>query len=179
MMDAPVIAKSPAQTVLRAIGEVGEFTKVEMAPAQFAYLPTKHLSDTKQASKANALKELVNRAPPELDIQVPSLATRSHKMELTAIATDMDGVADAYVYHGNKKVLFRSNRAAKDPTQLELKIPLELNPGLNIVTVIARQSDDVTTIRSIVVRRDGPNGEAMPTPKGVDFGADWEFNGDD
>jgi hypothetical protein len=31
----------------------------------------------------------------------------------------------------------------------------------------------------MVVRRDGPNGEALPTPKSELFGADWEFSGDE
>jgi carboxyl-terminal processing protease len=44
-----------------------------------------------------------------------------------------------------------------------------------VVTVVAREDEHIATRRTMVVRRDGPNGEALPTPKSELFGEDWEF----
>jgi carboxyl-terminal processing protease len=53
-----------------------------------------------------------------------------------------------------------------------------LNPGVNVINVVARESEDTATRRTIVVRRDGPNGESLPTPKAELLGYDWEFTSD-
>jgi hypothetical protein len=37
---------------------------------------------------------------------------------------------------------------------------------VNFITVVARESPDTATRRSFVVRRDGPAGELLATPKG-------------
>jgi len=42
----------------------------------------------------------------------------------------------------------------------------ELQPGINVITVVARESDDSATRTTMIVRRDGPNGEPLTSPKG-------------
>ena len=49
----------------------------------------------------------------------------------------------------------------------------------NVITVVARESEDTLSRYTMIVRRDGPNGEALPTPKMELFGEDWQFSGDD
>ena len=46
------------------------------------------------------------------------------------------------------------------------------------LAVVARESEDTATAQTLVVRRDGPNGEALTTPKRDSFAADWEFEDD-
>jgi hypothetical protein len=41
--------------------------------------------------------------------------------------------------------------------------------------VVARENEHTATRYTRVVRRDGPKGETLPTPKGEEFGADWQF----
>jgi carboxyl-terminal processing protease len=81
---------------------------------------------------------------------------------------------DAYIFVGSRKVFYESN---KNGNRHEMKFSLEaeLSPGVNVVTVVARENEDTATRYTMVVRRDGPNGEPLPTPKSELFGADWEF----
>ena len=43
------------------------------------------------------------------------------------------------------------------------------------VKSVAPCAPDTATRHTMIVRRDGPNGEVLPTPKTELFGADWEF----
>jgi hypothetical protein len=45
-----------------------------------------------------------------------------------------------------------------------------------VITVVARENEDTASAQTLVVRKDGPNGESLPTPRGDNFGADWEFS---
>jgi carboxyl-terminal processing protease len=42
-----------------------------------------------------------------------------------------------------------------------------------MITVVARETADTITRRTIVVRRDGPDGSILKTPKTDDPVADW------
>ena len=42
---------------------------------------------------------------------------------------------------------------------------LPLRPGVNVVMIVARENPDTTSRRTFIVRRDGPGGELLPTPK--------------
>ena len=72
------------------------------------------------------------------------------------------------------KSLYRANQGP-NPREMTFKVTAELQPGVNMITVAARENEDTATRHTMVVRRDGPNGEPLPTPKSDLFGADWEF----
>jgi carboxyl-terminal processing protease len=48
---------------------------------------------------------------------------------------------------------------------------------MNVITVVARENEDTATRHTMVVRRDGPNGEPLPTPKAETLGEDWDLGG--
>ena len=120
----------------------------------------------------------LTHSPPLLEVEPAALATRSNKVHLQGTATGNDRVLDAYVFVGARKVFYQSNRKGKDPKKLSFSFDAELNPGINVITVVTRESEDTATRRTMIVRRDGANGEALPTPKSDDFGEDWEFSGE-
>jgi carboxyl-terminal processing protease len=72
-----------------------------------------------------------------------------------------------------------SNRKSNHPKKLDFAFDAQLKPGVNVITVVARENEDTASAQTLVVRRDGPNGEALPTPRGDNFGADWEFSDDE
>ena len=79
----------------------------------------------------------------------------------TATASDDARLLDAYIFVGSRKVFYRSNRNGADPKQMAFDADLPLRPGVNVVTVVARENPDTTTRRTFIVRRDGPNGELL------------------
>jgi carboxyl-terminal processing protease len=81
------------------------------------------------------------------------------------VANDDAQLLDAYIFVGSRKVFYHSNRNGSDPRHMAFDADLPLRPGVNVVTIVARENPDTTTRRTFIVRRDGGNGELLPTPK--------------
>jgi carboxyl-terminal processing protease len=56
---------------------------------------------------------------------------------------------------------------------------LPLRPGVNVVTIVARENPDTTSRRTFIVRRDGVNGELLQTPKTDDELSETAANDDE
>jgi carboxyl-terminal processing protease len=160
--------------VVERLGKVGEFTKISLGGNRWGFVESKLLDET-QAPLRFAFKPWLSRSPPLLDVKPAQLATTGDRVKIEASVTDADRVLDAYVFVGSNKVFYQSNRKSAEPTKLSFSHEALLKPGINVITVVARESEDVASRTTMVVRRDGPNGEALPTPKSDLFGADWEF----
>ena len=104
-------------------------------------------------------------APPALDIPQPELATTNSHTVVRGTASDDARLLDAFIFVGARKVFYRSNRDGADPKRMTFEVDVPLRPGVNVVTVIARENPDTTTRRTFIVRRDGPKGELLATPK--------------
>jgi carboxyl-terminal processing protease len=74
-------------------------------------------------------------------------------------------VRDVYIFVGSRKVYYQSNRGAAEPTKQHFEATIPLRPGTNYVTVVARESNEVASHKSFIVRRDGPDGALLETPK--------------
>ena len=104
--------------------------------------------------------------PPKLDVSYGNaLTTQQDSLKLKGTAIDDTRVRDVYVFVGSRKVYYQSNRGATDPTKQHFEATLPLRPGTNFVTVVARESNEVASHKSFIVRRDGPNGALLDTPK--------------
>jgi carboxyl-terminal processing protease len=126
-----------------------------------------------------SFRPLLSHSPPLLEVKPAKLATRESRVHIEGSATDSDRVMDAVVFVGPRKVFYQSNKKATDPTKLKFSFDAELQPGINVITVVARENSDTTSRTTMVVRRDGPNGEALATPKAEMLEEDWEVGGDD
>jgi carboxyl-terminal processing protease len=175
---ARVIGELAKGSVTDKLGSFGDFTKLRLDGDRFGFVETRLLKDGGGGQKL-AFTPLLSRSPPMLEVKPAALATRGDKVLIEGIATDGDRVLDAYIFVGSHKIFYQSNRKGTDQKRLELRHEATLQPGINVVTVVARESEDTATRYTMVVRRDGPNGESLPTPKSELFGADWEFIGDE
>lgn len=175
---ARVVGELAKGSVTERLGTFGDFTKVKLEGDRFGFVENRLLKDGGGPQKV-AFTALLSRSPPMLEVKPAALATRGNKVMIEGVATDGDRVLDTYVFVGSHKVFYQSNRKGADPKRLEFKYEATLQPGMNVVTVVARESEDTATRYTMVVRRDGANGEALPTPKSELFGEDWEFIGDE
>jgi carboxyl-terminal processing protease len=175
---SPVVGEIAKGSVVDRLGVFGEFTKVGLGGERFGFVESNKLADARDRAKP-VFAPLLVRSPPLLEVQPAKLASRDHKVHLEGAATDGQRVLDAYIFVGTRKVFYQSNRKAADGRRLLFSLDAELNPGINVITVVARESEDTATRYTMVVRRDGPNGEPLPTPKSELFGEDWEFLGDE
>jgi hypothetical protein len=59
-------------------------------------------------------------------------------------------------------VFYRSNRGGKDGKSLDFTTDLPLWPGSNMITVVARSSSEVRTVKTMYVYRDPPRTAQAP-----------------
>jgi carboxyl-terminal processing protease len=112
-----------------------------------------------------AIEDTMAHAPPALEIPQPQLATSDSHTLVHGVASDDARLLDAFIFVGARKVFYRSNRDGSDPRNMAFDADLPLRPGVNVVSVVARENPDTTTRRTFIVRRDGPSGELLATPK--------------
>ncbi|GAB4217154.1 MAG: hypothetical protein OHK0013_44380 [Sandaracinaceae bacterium] len=109
---------------------------------------------------------LLDHMPPRIEVETPpALVTRDASIPIRALARDDQRVRDVYVYVGLRKVFYQSNRGAATPTVARFETQVPLSPGINYVVVFARESDESISRRTFVVRRDGPDGALLETPR--------------
>src|SRR5207237_7507750 len=108
---------------------------------------------------------IYTHAPPTLEIKASSMATREDKVKITGTATDTEKLMDLYMFVGSRKLYYKSNRDGADPKKAGLDVDVPLRPGVNLITVVARETPDTTTRRVLIVRKDGADGAILKTPK--------------
>ena len=70
-------------------------------------------------------------------------------------------------------MFYESNQGSVDPKTLAFDAEIPLQPGLNNILVVAREDNDSEARHYFTVRRDGPDGSLLETPKADEilFGA--------
>jgi carboxyl-terminal processing protease len=172
---ARVIGEIKKGSFVDTLGKYKEFTKVALGGTRFGFVETAALEPAQGRHGKLTMDPLLGRSPPLLEVAPAKLASRDDHVRIEGTVEDADQVLDAYVFVGARKIYYQSNKKSSDPTKLSFGLDVALNPGVNVINVVARESEDTATRHTIVVRRDGPNGESLPTPKAELLGYDWEF----
>jgi carboxyl-terminal processing protease len=173
--DAAYVGDFDKGAVVERIGRFADFTQVRLSADRTAWVHSAALSQAANRVVATKFKASLHHSPPLIEIGVPQLSTTTDRVSIQGTATDSDRVLDAFVFVGTRKVFYQSNRNATDPKRLAFKLDAELNPGINIITIVARENHDTVSRSTIIVRRDGPGGLPLPTPKSTLFGDEWGF----
>jgi carboxyl-terminal processing protease len=161
-----VFARLPAGAAALVTGTSNGYVKLALGDGRFGFA---RASDLERAATAPAaqvvLEDAMAHAPPALEIPQPQLSTRDPHTLVHGAASDDARLLDTYIFVGSRKVFYRSNRNGVDPKRMAFDADLPLRPGVNVVTVVARENPETQTRRMFVVRRDGANGELLQTPK--------------
>ncbi len=171
LVESPSTAARPfgrlaAGAVAKVLGRSGEFVKVEVGKARFAFVRESELEVGGAApAEAPEFEPLLHRSPPLVEVAPAALATRDGKIKILGVATDNDRILDAYMFVNARKVFYRSNKGGADPLRLPIDVEVPLRPGTNYLRFVARETPETVTQRVFVVRRDGANGELLATPK--------------
>ncbi len=163
-----VFAHLPPGTAVAVLGSAGEhreYLKVALGDGRFAFAKAAQFEDGGTPRPKLALEDAVEHAPPALELPQPQLVTRDPHTLVHGAASDDTRLLDTYIFVGSRKVFYRSNRNGADPKRMAFDADLPLRPGVNVVTIVARENPDTTTHRTFIVRRDGPSGEILATPK--------------
>ncbi len=98
------------------------------------------------------------RSAPRITLDTFPGATRSERIVLRGTITDENAIRYAYIFVGDDKLFFQSNRDNPNPKELRFTAELPLKNGLNFITVVAEESADLENRKVIVVRRDRDDG---------------------
>jgi carboxyl-terminal processing protease len=169
LLDAPdpgahAFGKLAQGAAVRRLAKVGDYTKVDLGGSRFAFVSTRDVTDGGTLAAAPAFEDLYGHAPPMIDVAPAALATRDNHIKIGATASDGMRLLDSYVFVGSRKVFYKSNGGGSEAKKMALETDVALRPGVNVISVFARESPDTISRKTIVVRRDGPNGELLPTP---------------
>jgi carboxyl-terminal processing protease len=160
-----VFARLPAGSAASVLGTANGYAKLSLGEGRFAFARASDLERGGSVPAQVSIEDSMGHAPPALEIPQPQLATRDPHTLVHGMASDDARLLDTFIFVGSRKVFYRSNRTGPDLKKMSFDADLPLRPGVNVVTIVARENPDTTTRRTYVVRRDGPNGELLPTPK--------------
>jgi carboxyl-terminal processing protease len=160
--NARAIARAAGGAVsLPSEATVGEFVRVNLGEGRPGWVAAKSVATGPAAGKLLFDK---SRMPPRLNVEYAhTLVTKTRMLKLTGKATDDARIRDVYIFVGAKKVFYQANRGDAKVLDFAAEVPLE--PGMNYVSVFARENQDVVTRDTFVVRRDGESGELLKTPE--------------
>jgi carboxyl-terminal processing protease len=161
---ARAFGKLAAGAALTRSARAGDFAKVDLGSGRFAFVSAKDVTEGGAPAGAPAFDDIYSHAPPMIDVAPAALATRDGHIKVGATASDVTKLLDTYVFVGSRKVFYKSNGSSADPKKMSVDADVALRPGVNVISVFARESPDTISRKTIVVRRDGPNGELLPTP---------------
>jgi carboxyl-terminal processing protease len=143
----------------------GDYTKVALGEGRFGFVKSSELESGGSPAGVVGFEETMRRFPPSVEVQPIALSVRDEKIPIKGAAVDADKILDGYVFVGNRKVFYHSNRNGADAKRMPFDLSVPLRPGVNVVTVVARENVDTVGRKTFIVRRDGPNGEILQTPK--------------
>jgi carboxyl-terminal processing protease len=152
-------------TAVGALGVSGDFVKVALGEGRFGFVRRSELDEGGAPSGTVNFDEVMSHMPPAVEGDAPALFTKDATIRLQNSAVDTTRLLDAYIFVGSRKVYYRSNRNGSDPKKMPIDATVPLRPGVNVITVIARETPDTVGRRVFIVRKDGPNGEYLSTPK--------------
>jgi carboxyl-terminal processing protease len=147
------------------LATTGDYTKVALGEGRFGFVKSAELENGGAPPATVAFEETMRRFPPSVEVQPVALSVRDDKIQIKGSAADGDKILDGYVFVGNRKVFYHSNRNGSDPKRMPFDLSVPLRPGVNAITVVARENVDTIGRKTFIVRRDGPAGELLQTPK--------------
>ncbi len=156
------LATAKKGAVLTADARVGDFWRVEWQKGRFAFVADADVKATK-APRSGAVVEAWQREPPRIAIApdpmkgAPVVDGDTFKLSGTAsVQPSLDGGAklrDVFVFVNEQKVFFKVVPESASAAKLDFQADLPLKPGNNVVTVFAREDDELQTRRSVVIYR--------------------------
>lgn len=174
---AEEVARVTAGGTVRVDAEVPGFVRVKLVGDQVAWVESTALKAASAGEQEAAVQHLLLHTPPDIKIHAGDLrVTRDAALSLRGEASDAQSVRDLYIFVGARKVYYRSFPRAEPGKAVSWSAQVPLEPGLNYVTVVARENADVSSRRVLVVRRDGPQGELLESDRHGDAWllAEWD-----
>jgi carboxyl-terminal processing protease len=158
--NAASIGTAKKGAILRVTGKQGLWTRVEVSPGRPGFVDSSLVQPASGEPSASAFETTWQVTPPTVTVDPAPLETSSDRWKLSGAAVDDHHVEDVYVIVSNrdakidgKKVFYRSNRGTKSATRMDFSTEIPVWPGNNLVTVVARENNQVKTLKTVYVYR--------------------------
>src|SRR5262249_8806132 len=158
--EAPIVAMAKKGAGLPLTGKIGGWLRVEIEPGRPGFVPQASVTTGGGTATANAVTPLWQVTPPTLALNVPTHETTGERFQLSGSAADDNHLEDVFVLVSNrdskiegKKVFYLSNRGKKGGNKLDFTAQVPLWPGNNLITVVARESNEVKAVQNVFVLR--------------------------
>jgi carboxyl-terminal processing protease len=155
---ARVLARLPKGAVVNELARGAAVSRVEWEKDRFAFVRLAEVRDAKGAKAAPAREGAAFvsfRTPPEITLSVDpavgGVVADGERFTLSGVVIDPQ-LLDVYVLVNDQKVFFRGHEAGDDE-KLKFTTEFALKEGNNLVTVVARESADFSSRKTVVIRR--------------------------
>jgi carboxyl-terminal processing protease len=166
---APVVATVKKGAVLPLTGEVAGFRRVEWTRGRFGFVANADMTVSRAARTGGAV-EAWQHEPPRISLTpdpargAPVVETDTFRLSGSALlppSADPEArLRDVYIFVNEEKVFFRvvpdgANGPSTASGRLDFTTDLPLKPGQNVVTVFAREDQELQSRRTVVIFRKG------------------------
>jgi len=153
-----VIAKLPKGAVVTQLAKGSAVARIEWGDKdRFAFVRLADVRDAKGAKVAAVAgaETVAFRSPAQITLNVdPSqggTVVDTERFTLSGVVTDPQ-LLDVFVLVNDQKVFFRG-RTPEDGEKVKFTTDFALKEGNNLITVVARESQDFASRKSVVIRR--------------------------
>jgi carboxyl-terminal processing protease len=149
---------------------MADWVRVEIGEGRAGFVAARAVKKAGGKPKLSGLDPSWQVTPPTVSVNVASYEVAGDKYTLKGSARDDTRVEDVYIFVSNqdaelenRKVFYKSNRGGKKSRELGFEAEIPIAPGSNLVTVIARENDQVKSAHTLYLyRTDGKALAAAP-----------------
>ena len=145
-------------TILMSDAKNSDWFRITLPDNRHGWVSAKEAVELNGAeNKPNTLELFIQRIPPTITLSksLSNILFGNDRLPMSAVIEDDTCVKHAYILINNDKVYYKSNKIAtpKEQTMLEINTDVPLKEGPNVVTIVARDDQDMITIKSFVATR--------------------------
>ncbi len=163
---APVLAVANQGAAFPVEARAGDYYRVTWKSGRTAFLAAGDVTASLGAAKGGAAAEVWQHDPPRLtftpDPAKGAPVVDAETIRVSGTASIPPGAApgtrlrDLFIYVNEQKVFFKVLPEDAGAAKLEFSADVPLQPGNNSIAIFARETEDLQTVRSIVVHRRTP-----------------------
>ena len=111
-------------------------------------------------STRDGVRYLNGEASPLIELTLPELRVSGDSFQLSAMVGDESGLKDVFVFSNDSKIYYRSLSSLVKGSEgyrssVNMKVPLEI--GANMITIVVRESETLSTRKSFGIYREAVN----------------------
>jgi len=156
--NSTVLSMMKEGAILMSDAKNSDWFRITLPDNRYGWVSAKDTVELNGAeNKPSALEPFVQRIPPTITLSksLSNILFGNDRLPISAVIEDDICVKHAYILINNDKVYYKSNKTAapKELTKLEINTDVPLKEGPNVVTIVARDDQDMITIKSFVATR--------------------------